>query len=430
MSTPDVESARLVRDGQRIEPEELFAHTAPVDERRLAATCELARRSGRIFEHEGLQIWALGEAARIELPSGLCLKDAPREAARLLRAIPDGGTPPVALGALPFDSRQSAAFVIPAVSAVVRSGAPAVAVVVGDPEEIAGHLGRFPFSPTNPPELEREIPPDAFELASVRSHADYRDRVTAAVAAIGRGEIDKVVLAREIAVRANRPFALGELIGRLRQLHPGCATFSIDGFLGASPELLVRRERQKTISRPLAGTVARSGDPEEDVRLAAGLLKSSKELREHAFVVDAIVAALSEFTSTPIGVAGPRLLELRNVVHLASTVEARIGPTVGVLELVAALHPTPAVAGEPRDSALAYLAQHEAIDRDRYAGAVGWCDASGDGEFYVGIRSAMIDGESARLISGSGIVEGSDPDGELAETQLKLQAFLAAAVRP
>jgi menaquinone-specific isochorismate synthase len=204
----------------------------------------------------------------------------------------------------------------------------------------------------------------------------------------------------------------------------------MDGFLGASPELLVRRRGDEALSRPLAGTVARSGDPEEDANLASGLLGSAKERHEHALVVDAIVAAFDDLGVATEHEETPRLLELRNVVHLATTIHATFSARLPVLQLVAALHPTPAVAGSPRDAALDFLDRHEPLDRDRYAGAVGWFDGTGDGEFYVGIRCAIIEGAVARLIAGSGIVEGSDPDSELAETQIKLQALLAAAVRP
>jgi menaquinone-specific isochorismate synthase len=430
VNPPPSGGVRLLHNGRPIDADTLVAHTAPVVPGLLSLLVEHARRSGRIFEREGFSIAAIGEAATIDLPGGLAPKDAADDATGCLAAIPTSGLPPIALGAIAFDSRRPASFVIPAVSAIVRDGAPPVGIVVGEPTDVAELLDRFPFTDRDAPVLAREVPPDAFELLSVRSHADFRDRVAAAVAAIGRGEIDKVVLAREITVSANRPFAPGELIRRLRQLHPGCATFSIDGFLGASPELLIRLEGQDALSRPLAGTVARSGDPDQDAALALTLLGSTKERREHAFVVDAIIDTFSDLGAATEHSDTPHLLELRNVVHLASTIHASLDRPTSVLGLVAALHPTPAVAGHPRDAALAYLDRFEAFDRDRYAGAVGWFDGSGDGEFYIGIRSAIIDGSVARLIAGSGIVEGSDPDAELAETQIKLQALLAAAVRP
>jgi menaquinone-specific isochorismate synthase len=258
--------------------------------------------------------------------------------------------------------------------------------------------------------------------------------VLAATAAIDRGEFDKVVLAREVTVRANRPFSPEYLLGRLRQLHPSCLAFSVDGILGASPELICRRSGAAVTSSPLAGTVGRSGDPEQDARLAAALLSSVKDRAEHSYVVDAIRDGLAPFSDRVNVPAAPHLLELRNVVHLATTITASLRsdqrPVPSCLELVAALHPTPAVGGVPRDAALTYLTRTEELDRDRYAGPIGYQQAGGDGEFWLAIRSAILDGASARLLAGVGIVEGSDPDSELAETQLKLQALLAAAVRP
>jgi menaquinone-specific isochorismate synthase len=430
VSTTSFEITRATRAGQPIDPATLIAHTAPLDEQDLPTFAEHARRSGRVFERDGLQILTVGVAVRIELPSGLGTPGTARQSLERLAAIERRGAAPIALGALAFDSHQPGSLVVPEVTVVVRPDTSVTAIVVGDSASITETLGRFPFTEVDRPTLEAENAPDGFELSSERSHAEYRDGVSAALEAIKRHEIDKVVLARAVTVVANRPFAIGELLSRLRQLHPGCATFSIDGFLGASPELLVALFGRSATSRPLAGTVARSGDPEGDAALAAGLLASKKEKREHAFVVDAIVSALAGVADGPAEVDGPNLLRLRNVVHLASTIDAEMPDDVGVLDLVAALHPTPAVAGHPRESALAYLSVNEGLDRGRYAGAVGWVDSTGDGEFYLGIRSASIEGSVARLIAGAGIVEGSVPATELAETQLKLQAFLAAAVRP
>jgi menaquinone-specific isochorismate synthase len=184
-------------------------------------------------------------------------------------------------------------------------------------------------------------------------------------------------------------------------------------------------------SHPLAGTIARSGDPDEDERLARGLLASKKERSEHGIVVTAIVTALDELTSAVTASPEPHLLELRNVVHLATTISGTLRePLPGALEIAVALHPTPAIGGWPRAAAIAWITEHEGLERDRYAGPLGYMDATGDGEWWLGIRSALLDGAHARLLAGVGIVADSDPAGELAETQLKLQALLAAAVRP
>ena len=185
---------------------------------------------------------------------------------------------------------------------------------------------------------------------------------------------------------------------------------------------------------PLAGTAARSGDPDSDRKAEAALLASAKERSEHRVVVDAITSALAPVVERLEVPDGPVIRELRNVSHLGTSITGTLAKRdhdyPSVLELVGLLHPTPAVAGTPVDLALDYLTKLEELDRDRYAGPVGWVDARGDGEWYLAIRSAIVEGSSARLFAGVGIVADSDPAAELAETQLKLQAFLAAAVRP
>jgi menaquinone-specific isochorismate synthase len=260
------------------------------------------------------------------------------------------------------------------------------------------------------------------------------DRVSAALAEIAAGSLDKLVLAREVTVHANRPFSQADLLGRLRALHPSCTAFAIDGFIGATPELLISRNGARIASVPLAGTAARSGDPDADRRAEQALLASVKERLEHRVVVDAIIAALSPVADRLEVPDRPVIHELRNVSHLGTEISgvlARVGGGYpSSLELVGLLHPTPAVAGTPVDLALDYLIKLEELDRDRYGGPVGFLDARGDGEWYVGIRSAIVEGSFARLFAGVGIVADSDPASELAETQLKLQAFLAAAVRP
>jgi menaquinone-specific isochorismate synthase len=433
-------AAKLLRQDpggtpRELEPGDLHVFAQPIDPAHLGLLTALARNAGDIIEHDGQLLLGLGEAALLALPRGLDDKDAATGALRLLAeldGIEQAPALPIALGALPFVSSAPAALHIPALVVIGRAGREPMAVAVGTPAELTSQRGAFPFGGSEIPTLADERAPDEFELVSVRSHDDYRARVEHAVAAVHEGILDKVVLAREVLVRANRPFPRRELLLRLRQLHPSCATFAIGGFLGASPELLVTKHGRTVFSQPLAGTVGRSGDPDEDRRLATGLLASDKERAEHRFVVDAIATALDGLGAAVEPTVEPHLLELRNVVHLATRIVAVLGPTstLGVLDLVAALHPTPAVGGVPREAALAYLSETEDLERDRYAGPVGWFDAAGDGEFFVGIRSAMIDGNTARLLAGAGIVAGSDPAAELAETQLKLQALLAAAVRP
>jgi menaquinone-specific isochorismate synthase len=249
---------------------------------------------------------------------------------------------------------------------------------------------------------------------------------------IAAHEFEKVVLARRIDIAANRPFVIGDVLSRLVALYPSCMVFSVDGFIGASPELLIAREGDRVTSNPLAGTVARSGDAHADEALVAGLMSSPKARGEHQVVVDGLSRALAPVCAELDVPATPSVLGLRNVSHLATFITARLAGSSRetALELVARVHPTAAVGGDPMDAAVAYLQKVEGFDRGRYAGPVGWVDARGDGAWAIGIRSAEVHGASASIFAGNGVVVGSDPADELAETQLKLQALLAALVRP
>ncbi|MBO0692921.1 MAG: isochorismate synthase [Acidimicrobiaceae bacterium] len=264
-------------------------------------------------------------------------------------------------------------------------------------------------------------------------HEEWMRLIAETVERIRNGELDKVVLARRVDVMANRPFVLSEVIARLVALYPACMVFHLGGFIGASPELLVCREGDRVSSHPLAGTVARSGDRAADEALVAGLLASHKDRSEHRIVVDHLVEVLGPWCEQLEVPDTPVVLGLRNVSHLATPIHGRLArreklPTA--LELVAALHPTAAVGGHPAAEALDYLEKVEGFDRGPYAGPVGWVDARGDGAWALGIRSARVEGNRASMYAGNGIVAESEPAAELAETQLKLQALLAALVRP
>lgn len=339
--------------------------------------------------------------------------------------VQESGSGPVAFSALPFDLRRGGELVVPA--------------------RIVGHRGgrwwetvieRRDGSAPPPPPLPSSAgaSPDEFSLSPSMAHEEWMRVVAEAVERIDHGELAKVVLARRVDVVANRPFVLGEVIGRLVALYPACMVFHIGGFIGASPELLVGREGERVSSHPLAGTVARSGDRAADDALVAELLASAKERWEHRVVVDHLVEVLGAWCDRLEVPETPVVLGLRNVSHLATPVHGRLGRRDGrlptALELVAALHPTAAVGGHPREEALAYLDKVEGFDRGPYAGPVGWVDARGDGAWALGIRSAQVEGNRASLFAGVGVVAGSVPAAELAETQLKLQALLAALVRP
>jgi menaquinone-specific isochorismate synthase len=205
---------------------------------------------------------------------------------------------------------------------------------------------------------------------------------------------------------------------------------AVDGFVCASPETLVARHGDVVRSHPLAGTAPRGGDPSTDARLAAGLLASPKDRAEHQVTIDFVHDTLLPWCSFLDEEAEPSIVGVANVQHLGTMVEGRLSdPTPSVLDLVEALHPTPAVAGDPRDDALDLIRKLEPGDRGRYAGPVGWVDGRGNGRWAVGIRSAELSGTEARLWAGVGIVADSDPLLELEETRAKAQAMLGALVR-
>jgi isochorismate synthase len=255
------------------------------------------------------------------------------------------------------------------------------------------------------------------------------ERLTEVLA--GGSSLAKVVLAREVVVQADRPLDRVAVLSRLRAAYPDCHLVSVDGLVGASPELLVSRTGDIVRSHPMAGTAPRGGDPTTDQRLAASLLASAKDRAEHQITIDMVHDTLLGWCSYLDYEAEPSVVAVANVQHLATLVEGRLSrPAPSVLELVAALHPTPAVAGWPRDEAVAWIGAHEGFDRGRYAGTVGWVDAGGNGTWAVALRCAEINGTEARVFAGNGVVVDSDPQAELAETQAKLQALLSAVVRP
>jgi isochorismate synthase len=311
---------------------------------------------------------------------------------------------------------------LPQIGAVRRQGITRLILAVppgASPAAVLSSAGtlRFPA----PPEA-----PAAWRLREVPPVAEWERKVAAVSAAAGRGGPAKVVLARSLQVALERPPEPFDLVALLRERFPAAYAYGWQAgaaaLVGASPELLVSRRGERFACRPLAGSAARGPDPEADYRLGEALLASAKDRAEHAFVVEAIIAALRPLAASLEVPAGPVLDLLPGVQHLATPLAGTTGARL--LALVEALHPTPAVGGVPRDPALAAIAGAEGFDRGWYAGGVGWADAGGDGEVALALRGALLRHDQATLYAGAGIVAGSDPAAEAAETGLKLGAML------
>ena len=249
----------------------------------------------------------------------------------------------------------------------------------------------------------------------------WMGQVAEAVGRINAGDLEKVVLARDLVATAAEPIDVRWPLRKLAEQYPTCWTFHVDGIFGATPELYVRRELGLVASRVLAGTIRRTGDDARDLALAARLARSSKDLEEHEYAVRSVAESLAPHCSSMNVPEAPFVLHLPNVMHLATDVTGVVhdSATVTSLELVAALHPSAAVGGTPTSVATALIAEIEGMERGRYAGPVGWMDADGDGEWGIALRSATISGNTVRLYAGCGIVADSDPEAELAETQGK-----------
>jgi menaquinone-specific isochorismate synthase len=371
-----------------------------------------------------------GEAARLEVSGPGALA----EAAAWWAEYTDGldvddhlgiaGSGPVLFASIAFDPvAGTSVFVVPEVTVGRRDGVGWITTV--------GDVDPRDMPATFPTEPDDEAAPRLRYADGALDPATWCAAVATAVERIGAGDLAKVVLARDLLVSADVPLDPRRLLRRLADRFPDCWTFAVDGLLGATPELLLRRSGRRLSARVLAGTAPR-GAGADDQRLADALIGSAKDRAEHALAVDSLVRALEPYCTTLDAPAEPDLLTLANVRHLASDVtgtQRRRGPRgqAGLLELIGAVHPTAAVCGTPTPDAAAVIAELEGMDRGRYAGPVGWLDARGDGEFGLALRCAeLIGDDSARLFAGCGIVAGSDPAAELAETQSKFAAFQAA----
>ncbi|WP_327435497.1 isochorismate synthase [Streptomyces sp. NBC_01201] len=393
-------------------------------------------------------------SASLRVPTAPPPLDSPGAATSLLEAYRPGtdrflATPRLTLlgsgtaARVPHDARPLALRVQEVLDAARRSGSPAPVVV-----------GSIPFAPDGVAELAvpetlrratalradplialRGPAPengDAWRIREVPAAEDYSGAVAAAVKRMRAGGFDKVVLARTLELTSGHDLDLPAMLNRLARRDPDGYLFAVPSgpgrtLVGASPELLVARRGDRLLANPLAGSAQRSDDLAEDVRRAAALLDSPKDLHEHAVVVDAIREQLAPFCTRLDVPERPTLVRTAAMWHLSTTLTGDLrDPSSTALDLASALHPTPAVCGTPTDVARQVIADSEPFDRGAYTGMVGWQDADGDGDWVVTIRCAEAEGRTLRLFAGAGVVAESSPAAETAETAAKFRTFLSA----
>jgi len=341
------------------------------------------------------------------------------------------GTGPIAFGSFAFGpvvgvdgGGVESVVVVPRVVVGRRGGRAWITTI--DP---AGSIGPAPSAELLDPDARTAVvsPGEVRYAPGGRDPRAWVDVVGQGVARIRAGELDKVVLARDVVATTQRPVDPRHLLGRLARGYRGAWTFSVGGMVGATPELLARAEKGLVTSRVLAGTVRRTGNDDADLARAAHLAHSSKDLEEHEYAVRSVARALEPYCSSMNVPESPFVLDLPNVLHLATDVTGVLHEHTSSLAIAAALHPTAAVCGTPTDAAAALVAEIEGMERGRYAGPVGWFGADGDGEWGIALRSAELgssDGPGAhrvRLFAGCGVVAASDPEAELRESDAKLE---------
>jgi menaquinone-specific isochorismate synthase len=382
---------------------------------------DVAGDDGYLFVRDGVGVAGRGVAARVGADAVATLAAIDHDDRAGL-----AGCGPVAIGCVPYRPGSEPRLVIPS-------------VIVG--RDADGHRWRTDvFSAADGPptgEVPRTPTPEpaagSFTVAPITPVETYLAAVAAARDAVRDGQLVKAVIAREVGITADAPISVRGVLARLRAGFGSSYRYSIDGLVGASPELLVEVRGDMVRSHPLAGTAPRTGDPNADARIAAALIGSMKDQVEHRVVIDVVHDTLLPYCSYLDWEPEPTIVAVANVQHLGTAIEGRLSqPAPDALELARLLSPTPALGGHPRDEALALIERVEGVDRGRYGGTVGWVDASGSGCWAVTIRCAELsdDRRHARLVAGGGIVAESVPTAELAETQAKLQAMLGAIVRP
>ena len=448
--------ARAARAGRPVLASVTVEVAGDVD---VAAATFASRRAGERWfvweqpERDGFALGALGAVASTERAraahrftdaAGIC-SDALRDAVRE-EEIDHPGAGPVWVGGFAFhdsggtssewSSFPATGLVLPELS-LARQGDAALATLNvmcragDDPAQVAARAaGRLVALGRDSLPLVDPDPAGGYEIDSVRPPTEFERAVEEGARLVRAGDVDKLVLARAVRVSAARPFDPGAVFGALRSAYPSCYCYCAGtpeaAFLGASPELLVRRAGAVLSTVALAGSTRRSADPSVDDHLGERLLHSSKDLEEHAIVVRTIARSLAPLAVWVAPADEPALVKVANIQHLATPLRAQLAEPRSVVELAGALHPTSAVGGEPWPRADPVVRRLEQLDRGWYAAPVGWMDATEDGEFCVALRCALLAGRTAHCYAGGGVVGESDPEAELAETEVKLMAVLPA----
>ncbi|RFA16884.1 isochorismate synthase [Subtercola boreus] len=398
----------------------------------------LDARHPLLWIRKGQGMAGRGEALRLEFTGDSRFRDACEAwrgvtaAATVVDPLGTPGTGLIAFGAFAFSgqSGRTSVLIVPELVIGKRDGVfwlTRVRVLAEGETVPSGHPESAPAAPDLPPATGFGAEYRISLLPGAANPDTYRAAVEEAVARITHGDLEKVVLARDLVGRLPGDSDLRRVIFDLALGYPDCWTFAVDGLIGSSPETLVRVDRGTVSARVLAGTISRGRDAEADHDQAVALATSAKDLDEHRFAVASVMTALAPHSTTLIASEIPFTLKLPNLWHLASDVEGALSDGSTSLDLIASLHPTAAVAGTPTLDALALIERLEPFDRGRYAGPVGWVGADGDGEWAVALRCAQVDDSgSITAYAGAGIVAGSEPQHELLETKMKFRPMVEA----
>jgi menaquinone-specific isochorismate synthase len=332
-------------------------------------------------------------------------------------SVHGSGTGPVLFTSFSFDRNEESVLVIPKVI-VGQKGAQSWITWIGDTPQ--------PVLPESPAQHSQGT--FTFGDGSINTSA-WKERVAEAIKRVDSSKVDKVVLARDLVATSTQDIQTAPILKKLAAEYPSTWTFAVDGLVGATPELLLRLSRGMVTSRVLAGTIPKTGNDEKDLALAASLARSSKDLEEHEYAVRSVADALEPFCSSTNVPESPFVLHLANVMHLATDVTGALIESkqrLDAFSLLQSLHPSAAVCGTPRNIAFDIITEIEGMNRGRYAGPVGWIDASGDGELGIALRSGQITDREIRIFAGCGIVAGSNPEKELEESNAKMIAMRSA----